>query len=297
MAVESCSRLDAHDVAVVAALLGAVAGVGALLQEPDPVPDDQMTVIQRQVNAINANDADAFIGSFIREATFAPAGDFRESSSLFGNSLPLADESLVEAWMAINDAWDFEAEIIACHQDPEAAILYGYGEGQGDPMVVKCDVATRWHRLSMEITEQWIYAFHGAGLGHWGFALLDLNPRGRALPLGYDGLEAWEAWLQETDPGAAGRYLRPRGTSCTDSAADAINGCWGGQEDLAPGDPERAAEFARLLSIDENHWSINGHVFSPMSLIPYDPADAAEIEPSIQEYLDSSISDEPETRP
>jgi hypothetical protein len=279
------------------ALLGAVAGVGGLLREPDPVPVERMTVIRQLVLAINVRDTDAFIDAFIPEATFQPGGDFRDTSSLFGNSLPLADASLVEAWMAINDAWDFEAEIIACNQDPEAAIRYGYGEGQGDPMVVTCEVATRWHSLSMEITERWNYEFHGSGLGHWGFDLLDLNPRERALPLGYDGLEAWEAWLQKNDPASAARYLRTRGSSCTDSARDAINGCWEGQEALAPGDPERAAQLARLLSITDNAWSINGHVFNPASLIPYDTADAAEIEASIQEYLDGSISDYTETRP
>ena len=279
------------------ALLGVVAGVGALLRERDPVHAGRMTVIRQQIDAINAKDADAFIDAFTPGAVFRPGGDFAESSSLFGNSLPLADVSLVEAWMAINDAWGFEAEIIDCNEDPGAAIVRGYGERQGDPMVVKCEVATRWSSLSLEITELWSYEFHGSGLGHWGFDLLDLNPHTRALPLGYEGLEAWEAWLQETDPVSAARYLRLRGTGCTDSARDAINGCWGGQEALAPGDPERAAQLARLLSITDNEWSINGHVFHPWSLIPYDPADAAEIGGAIQEYLDSSISDSLEIRP
>jgi hypothetical protein len=269
------------------ALLAAVAGVGALLRERDPVPAGRMTVIRQQVDAINAKDADAFIDTFGPGAVFEPGGDFRESSSLFGNSLPLANASLVEAWMAINRAWGFEAEIIACSQDPEAAIAHGYGEGQGDPMVVNCDVATRWHSLSMEITERWNYEFYGPGVYHWGLDLLDLNPRERVLPLGYDGLEAWEAWLQATDPVSASRYLRPRGSSCTDSARDAINGCREGQGPLAPGDPRGAAELARLLSSADNAWSINGHDFHPNSLIPYDPADAAEIEASIREYLES----------
>ena len=61
-----------------------------------------------------------------------PGGDFGASSSLFGNSLPLADASLVEAWMAINRAWGFEAEIVGCNQDPEARIYWGYGAGQGE---------------------------------------------------------------------------------------------------------------------------------------------------------------------
>ena len=253
---------------------------------PDPVSVERMAVVRRHGAAINARDVNAFINTFLPGGVFAPGGDFRGSSSLFGNSLPIADADLVEAWMAINRAWRFEAEIIDCKEDPRAPISYGYGEGAGDPMVVSCEMATRWHGLSLEITQEWSYEFHGPAVGHWGFGLLDLNPSQRALPLGYDGLEAWEAWLQQTDPGSAARYLKARGTSCTDSERDAVNGCWEGQELLAPGDPERAAELARLLSIGENQWTIDGHDFWPMSLIPYDPADADEIETSIHDYLE-----------
>jgi hypothetical protein len=251
-----------------------------LLLGPDPVSVERMTVIRQQVDAINAKDADIFVDTFIPEAVFGPGGDFRESSSLFGNSLPLADADLVEAWMAINRAWGFEAEILECNQDPEAAIVYGYGEGQGDPIVVSCEVAIRWRSLSTEITERWNYEFHGSGLGHWGFELLDLSPRERALPLGYDGLEQWESWLVATDPDSAARYLNPRTVPDCD-------GCSEWQDSLAPGDPERAAELARLLSTAANDWSIQGHDFAPFGLVPYDPAFADEIKASIQEYLDS----------
>jgi hypothetical protein len=273
------------------ALIGAIAGVGALLRQPDPVSADRMTVLRQQVYAVNARDVDAFIETFLPEAVFDPGGDFRESSSLFANSLPLVDTSLVEAWMAINDAWGFEAEIIACNQDPDAAIVHGYGEGQGAPMVVNCEVATRWHSLSTEITEQWSYEFHGSGLGHWGFGLFDLNPRERSLPLGYDGLEAWETWLAATDPASAARYLNPR------TSEPACDFCWNWQSSLAAGGPDWAARVAPLLHKVENDWSIAGHDFAPGGLIPYDPAFASEIEASIREYLDSSISDHLETRP
>jgi hypothetical protein len=271
-------------------LLGAIAAVGAFLQQRDPVPAEQMSVVRRHVDAINARDVEAFIDVFIPEATFGPGGDFRESSSVFGNSLPLADAFLVGAWMAINGAWDFEAEIIDCNQDPEAAIAFGYGQGQGEPMVVNCQVATRWPRLSMEITEQWRYEFHGSGLGHWGSRLLDLDPRARALPLGYGGLEAWEAWLAASDPDAAARQLNPR-------EVPACDGCDAWQESLAPGDPDLAARLARLVSTAQNDWSIQGHDFAPNGLIPYDPGVAGQIEASIHEYLDSSISDQWEARP
>lgn len=247
---------------------------------PDPVSAERMAVVQRHVDAINAKDAVAFIGTFLPEGVFGPGGDFRGSSSLFGNSLPLADADLVVAWMAINRAWGFEAEIIACNEDPDARIMHGYGAGQGDPMVVNCEMATRWHGLSLEITELWSYEFHGGRVGHWGFALLDLNPPDRELPLGYDGLEAWEAWLAATHPEAAGLYLNAR------TAERDCDGCEEWQESLAPGDRERAARLAPLLWSAENDWSIQGEDFSPHGLIPYDPAFAEEIEASIQEYLE-----------
>ena len=248
---------------------------------PDPVSVERMAVVRRHVDAMNTKDAVAFIGAFLPEGVIGPGGDFRGSSSLFGNSLPIADADLVGAWMAINRAWGFEAEIIACNQDPGAPISFGYGAGTGDPMVVNCEMATRWHGLSLEITEVWSYEFHGARVGHWGFTLLDLNPPDRALPLGYDGLEAWEAWLQATHPESAARYLNPRISEAPD-----CDGCQGWWESQAPGDPDRAAQLAPLLWSAENDWEIQGHDFSPHGLIPYDPAFADEIEASIHDYLE-----------
>ena len=247
---------------------------------PEPVSAERMAVVRRHVEAVNTRDADAFIDAFIPEAVFAPGGDFKESSSVFGDSLPLADASLVEAWMAINRAWAFEAEILACNQDPDAPIRYGWGAGQGEPMVVNCEVAARWHRLSVEVTEQWSYEFHGPGIGHWGFALLELNPRERVLPLSYDGLEAWEGWLSVADPASAARYLNPR------SSEWVCDGCRQWVASLAPGDPARAARLAPLLSSAEHDWSIQGQRFSPYGLIPYDPRFADEIEVSIDDYLE-----------
>ena len=247
---------------------------------PDPVSGERMSVVRQQVDAINAGDDVAFIDAFIPAAVFTPGGDFEESSSLFGNSLPVADASLVGAWMTINRAWGFEAEIVACNEDPGAPIHWGYGAGQGDPMIVNCEVVARWHGLSLEITQRWIYEFHGTGLGGWRFDLLDLNPRERELPLGYDGLDAWEAWLGATDPASAARYLNPRSSRAVCGAS-----CRDWMESLAPGDPERAARLAPLLGSAENTWSIQGHRYRPYGLIPYDPAFADEIEASILDYL------------
>ena len=78
--------------------------------------------------------------------------------------------------------------------------------------------------------------------------------------------------------------------------APACDGCDPLQDALAPGDPERAARLGPLLSSAKNDWSINGHRFWPRGLIPYDPAFADEIEASLQQFLDSSISDYLEPR-
>jgi hypothetical protein len=118
--------------------------------------------------------------------------------------------------------------------------------------------------------------------GKWGTtSLVDLNPQPRQLPLGYDGLEAWEAWLERTDPDAAARYLNRRVGPPDDLEGHSV--VW--LANMAPGDPELAARLATLYWGAENDWVIDGHRFRPAGVIPYDPARADEIEASIQEYL------------
>jgi hypothetical protein len=62
---------------------------------------------------------------------------------------------------------------------------------------------------------------------------------------------------------------------------------------MAPGDPDRAARLAPLMQNARNDWVINNWTFSPIGLIPYDPALADEIEASIQDYLDDDRSRSP----
>jgi hypothetical protein len=239
----------------------------------------RMAVVDRHVSAINNRSADAFAAAFLPEGVFTPGADFAGATSLFANSLAVSDTSEVEAWMAINRAWGFEVEVIECREDPAAPIVYGYGQGSGDPMVVRCEVATRWHRLSLEITERWSYEFHGNQLGHWAVGVLDLNPADRALRLGYDGLLAWEEALRVADPEAAARYLVARADDppcmeCLDFA-----------NSMASDDPVRAAQLAPLLVPADTEWRIDGNRFIPHGLIPYDPTLARDIEASIKRYL------------
>jgi hypothetical protein len=283
--------------AVVVVVVGWI-GLAQLDRSPLPVtsdpsqgivPFEQMTTIRQVVGAINARDAEALIEAHTADGYFNPRGDFRESSSLFGQQLPVSQVHLVQAWMAIVDSWGFEAELLACNLVTEADDAAGLKEFWGWPRsgpgatLARCDVASRWHRLSLEITEGWIFEFRGTRLDNWGFVLVDLNPGERSLPLGYDGLEAWEAWLEANHPASADRYLNSR-QSPGDVPCD---GCEEWETSLAPNDPELAARLARLLSSAENGWSIDGHEFRPGGLIPYDPALADEIEASIHEYLDT----------
>jgi hypothetical protein len=63
------------------------------------------------------------------------------------------------------------------------------------------------------------------------------------------------------------------------------DGCDGFVESLAPDDPERATRLAPLLFTAEHDWAVEGQIFAPFGLIPYDPAFADEIEASIRTYL------------
>src|ERR687897_120313 len=220
-------------------------------------PNDRVppppTAILAMVDAVNTRDSAAFLDAFAPEGGFAPRGDFAESSSLFGHDLPVADVELVRAWMAIVDAWGLEAELISCATQPVPAVG-NHSDGVG--AVVECEVATRWHTLSMELIEGWYFELRGTELLWWNslscclndLDLLDLDPPDRILPLGYDELEGWETWLQTEHP-------------------------------------EDAARLAPLVWNAQDNWVIDGHRFSPIGLIPYDPALAEEINASIRQYL------------
>jgi hypothetical protein len=155
---------------------------------------------------------------------------------------------------------------------------------EGEDAFLLCDVRTLWHTLSLELGEEWQINLRGdkvTWFGQWAAPRLrDLNPQPRQLPLGYDGLEAWEAWLQQTDPAAAARYFIPRAAP---EPCDAEMGCFA--ETLSPDDPQLADRIWSLNQPAENGWIIDGHAFTPTSVIPYDPQWAEEIKASIQDYL------------
>jgi hypothetical protein len=253
------------------------------IEPAGPHRETPSDVIRQLVDAINARDTDAFIDLFDPDGAFNPRGDFRGSASPFGNTQPVAQVSLVETWLVIIDAWGLEADLIACEAED------GPGRYAGGS-VIGCVVATRWHTLSMEIHEGWSFEFADTGLLWWNshigtndadqrsVELLDLDPASRVLPLGYAGLEAWEAWLEANHPDEAARYLNPRDVRSCD-------GCEQFVDQLAPDDPATATRLASLFFGAKNAWTVDGRDFAPAGLIPYDPAHADEIEASIRTYL------------
>ena len=267
------------------AVMAAVATTGTLVlkstvwTEAAPVlPADQTgqeseqgAVIRHVVDAINARDTDAFVDVFTSDGSFSPRGTFRASSGIMNNDHPVADAHLVKAWMALHEAWDLEVDLIACDEADRRPV---YRISDTSDLRVHCEVATRWHTLSLEIRERWVYEFDGTKLVWLQLTgLLDLNPSERDLPLGYDGLEAWEEWLKAHHPGDAARYLNQRITG-----PPRCDGC---REAWNSADPR----LAPLLWPAKRSWSINGWEFEPNGLVPYDPKFADEIEVSIQAFL------------
>jgi hypothetical protein len=91
------------------------------------------------------------------------------------------------------EAWDLEAELRSCQLDTEST--------------VRCDVATRWHTLQVEMAEEWIFVVDSTRLTSLALVRVDPDPANRTLPLAYSDLESWESWLQETHPAQAATLL------------------------------------------------------------------------------------------
>jgi hypothetical protein len=237
---------------------------GAELAQGDP-----MATVNRMIDAVNARDADAFIDLFAPDGAFDPRGSFGSSAIIVSNSQAISEEPEVRAWMAIQHAWGFAADARSCTEDPSERLHFA---SESDRWI-ECEVTARWPKLSLEITDRWRFELRDARLVYWEPVPLDLDPSERTLPLGYPGLEAWEAWLETNHAEDAARWLNPREHP---SAA----------EFEGAADPEAEAARARLVFLTQRSWTIQRHQFSPAGLIPYDPAFADEIDASIHEYLE-----------
>jgi hypothetical protein len=157
-----------------------------------------------------------------------------------------------------------------------------------------CAVNSRWPALSLEIGEWWNFEVRGTEILWWSQTVRDATPADRALPLGLDGLLEWETWLESTDPDAAARLLNPRVYLVTVPCGDGLVFTDETHTTTAPPEPpcEWSADDVDVERITSNNygqgeddWVIAGKRFSPSALTPYDPADAADIEASIGEFL------------
>lgn len=176
---------------------------GAVLAQGDP-----MRSIDRMIDAVNRADADAFVAVFAPDGRFLWPGRFDESRarpSVTQFALPVSDPEhpeLVRAWMAVNEPWAFEAEVVSCAADADP-----FGTAAGTDAWVECEMVARWPRLSLELTDRWRFELRGERLVGW-YALSSTQGRpDRVLPLGYDELQAWEAWLEANHPDDAARWL------------------------------------------------------------------------------------------
>jgi hypothetical protein len=258
------------------------------------LPAEQTAVIARHAAALNSRDAEAFVEVFAADGGFHPRGSFAASSSLFGGTLPIADRSLIEAFMAINEAWAFEAEIVSCDQLSRSDYDRRYGLHHDVGVYTHCAVNSRWPALSLEIGEWWNFEFRGTEILWWSQTVRDATPADRALPLGLDGLLEWETWLESTDPNAAARLLNPRVYLVTVPCGDGPVFTDETHTTTAPPEPpcEWSADDVDVERITsdgygqgEEDWVIAGKRFSPGALIPYDPAMADEIQASIEGFL------------
>jgi hypothetical protein len=177
------------------ALLGAVAAVGALLREPDPVAA-RVAVVEQVIDAVNARDLGSLRSSLTADAILEfPSVDARggREGEVHMSDWNLDLENFPEAWMAALGKWGMEASLSSCRTEREST--------------VSCAVTTRWQVLQVEIGEEWTFDFDGPRVSRLQMVRVDPDPSNRALPLGLVDLQAWEAWLREIHPEQAGRLL------------------------------------------------------------------------------------------
>ncbi len=109
-------------------LLGAVAGVGALLREQDQTPVERMTVIRHVIDAINSRDGGSLRSSFTSDGILEVPGVMGKSVEgdvVYVRDRPLSEEGAPEGWLGLLDSWGLEAELGSCHthrSQPSAAL-------------------------------------------------------------------------------------------------------------------------------------------------------------------------------
>ncbi|MDP9145503.1 MAG: PQQ-like beta-propeller repeat protein [Actinomycetota bacterium] len=144
----------------------------------------QMDVVLQTVAAANSRDENGLRRLFAEDALFSPVEQW--------GSKAVAEPSLLGAWMENLEAWGLEGDVTQCRSASAG---------------VDCEVRARWHTLSAEAVEEWSFAFDGDRIQTLIIRRVDLDPGDRILPLGLGELDAWEDWLQRSDPVTADRLI------------------------------------------------------------------------------------------
>jgi hypothetical protein len=175
---------------------GAIA-VWARLLLPQPLPVEQLDIVNRVVAAMNGGDEAGLRSTFAPDGIFVLpyiSSDGRRGTDTpneigppeLGVSLPHRPASVFSAWGGQPDIGSCEAEAVS---------------------IVRCDVTMRWQVLQVETSEVWTFEFEGTALARFEMTRVDLDPSPRTLPLAYADLLAWESWLTETHPDQAAMLL------------------------------------------------------------------------------------------
>lgn len=144
----------------------------------------QMQTVRQTVAAANSGDEESLRRLFADDAIFSPVEQW--------GSIALTEPDFIGAWIENLQAWGFEGEVTQCRPASAGA---------------NCEVRARWHTLSAEAVEEWSFAFDRDRIQTLIIRRVDLDPRDRILPFGLGELDAWEDWLQKSDPATADRLI------------------------------------------------------------------------------------------
>lgn len=177
-------RLVAVPVAAVGFLVLGFILIGNDVPTAAEVSPIQMQTVRQTVAAASSGDEESLRRLFAEDAMISPVEQW--------GSIAVAEPDFLRAWMGNLEAWGFEGDLTQCRST-----------GAG----VECVLRARWHTLSAEAVEEWNFVFNGDLIQTLTITRVDLDPGDRILPLGLGELDAWEDWLQMSDPATADRLI------------------------------------------------------------------------------------------
>lgn len=157
-------------------------------------PTEQRAAIEQVMKAVNGGDSAGFASAFGEGATF--------NAQAFMNLIdrdqviPQQDPELVEAIIAVIEAWEGKTGLESCQPQSE--------------LLVRCPVRHLWHVAQVEPVADWVFAFDDEQISSAGIIQEDLDPADRTMPLSWLDLtgamtvtgsrDRWWAWVAENDP-------------------------------------------------------------------------------------------------